>query len=308
MSRFQTYFPHIDNVYSHRSTQRHKRRRFVSHYWDCRLKGRPPGTKKSTDPDKKKRKRVARERDLCDVKIKITEYFDQREYEEQLGQRPPGAPELDATSPMTANMSGSVGASANHQQYFGQSRLIPQQQVGPWELPTDLGQPTMGVPQYTPSHAIPAPPPKKYYTFQRVNGNGGNGKGDGVAGPHKHSLEESDRVKKNSVLRWQAKLEKDDRKRMQVSVVTDPYLHNASQSQSFVTRPCSFGLCVVTTEDPRVATARCIRHLMHAKLVLWPNPDHSTYSGYLLATLLQLILLSKYCVYVHAVLFSNILQ
>ncbi|KAF2652867.1 hypothetical protein K491DRAFT_28681 [Lophiostoma macrostomum CBS 122681] len=73
---FTTYFPHVDNVYSHRSSQRHKRKRFVSHYWDCRLKGRPPGTKKSTDPEKKKRKRVARERDLCEVKIKITEYFD----------------------------------------------------------------------------------------------------------------------------------------------------------------------------------------------------------------------------------------
>ena len=61
------------------------------------------------------------------------------------------------------------------------------------------------------------PPPKKFYTFQRVNGNGGNGKGDGVAGPHKHTLEESDRVKKNSVLRWQAKVDKDDRKRTLVS-------------------------------------------------------------------------------------------
>src|ERR1700716_2847606 len=73
--RFQTYFPHVDNVYSHRSTQKYKRKPFVSHYWDCRLKGRPPGTPKSDDPTKKKRKRTARERDLCDVKIKITEYF-----------------------------------------------------------------------------------------------------------------------------------------------------------------------------------------------------------------------------------------
>src|SRR5271167_2826937 len=73
--RFETYFPHVDNVYSHRSTQRYKRKPFVSHYWDCRLKGRPPGTPKSNDPNKKKRKRTARERDLCDVKIKITEYF-----------------------------------------------------------------------------------------------------------------------------------------------------------------------------------------------------------------------------------------
>lgn len=73
-SRFETYFPHIDNVYSHRSTQRYKRKSFVSYYWDCRLKGRPPGTPKTTDPNKKKRKRQGRGLDLCDVKIKIVEY------------------------------------------------------------------------------------------------------------------------------------------------------------------------------------------------------------------------------------------
>jgi len=78
------------------------------------------------------------------------------------------------------------------------------------------------MPQFTAGTGPPLPrtPPKKYYTFQRVNGNGGNGKGDGVAGPHKHTLEESDRVKKNSVLRWLAKCEKDDRKKSQVSLFT----------------------------------------------------------------------------------------
>lgn len=53
---------------------------------------------------------------------------------------------------------------------------------------------------------------QKYYTVQRVNGNGGNGKGDGIAGPHKHSLEESDRVKKNSIQRHFLKEEKEKRK------------------------------------------------------------------------------------------------
>ena len=85
----------------------------------------------------------------------------------------------------------------------------------------DVSQGGMAMPQFT---AGPGPPPlprpsKKYYTFQRVNGNGGNGKGDGVAGPHKHTLEESDRVKKNSVIRWMAKVEKDDRKKTQVSLL-----------------------------------------------------------------------------------------
>ncbi|KAL8672306.1 MAG: hypothetical protein Q9168_003222 [Polycauliona sp. 1 TL-2023] len=47
----------------------------VSHYFDCRIKGRILGTAKSEDPTKKKRKRQARERDLCDVKIKIIKYF-----------------------------------------------------------------------------------------------------------------------------------------------------------------------------------------------------------------------------------------
>lgn len=73
-TRFETYFPHVDNIYSHRSTQRHKRRPIVSHYWDCRLRGRVPGTPKSTDPNKKKRKRQGRGLDLCDVTIKIVEY------------------------------------------------------------------------------------------------------------------------------------------------------------------------------------------------------------------------------------------
>ncbi|KAF5018593.1 hypothetical protein F66182_9422 [Fusarium sp. NRRL 66182] len=134
--QFEAYFPHVDNVYSHRSTQRYKRKPFISHYWDCRMKGRPPGTPKSDDPNKKKRKRSARQRDLCDVKIKITEYF-------------PGAQlELD-------NSSSVVG--------------------------------------------------QRLWTIQRVNGNGGNGKGDGVAGPHKHTLERSDEIKKNSVQRYLAK-------------------------------------------------------------------------------------------------------
>ncbi|KAJ4353433.1 uncharacterized protein N0V89_005162 [Didymosphaeria variabile] len=180
---FQTYFPHVDNVYSHRSTQRHKRKRFVSHYWDCRLKGRPPGTKKSTDPDKKKRKRVARERDLCDVKIKITEYFDGAELTEQTGLQPP----ID-----------SFEASGSGGQFFGQNNSGMQ-----WPV-----TPTMNMRQA--SHANGQP--KKFYTLQRVNGNGGNGKGDGVAGPHKHTLEESDRVKKNSVQRWLMKNEREKKK------------------------------------------------------------------------------------------------
>ncbi|KAK2591401.1 hypothetical protein QQS21_010907 [Conoideocrella luteorostrata] len=151
--QFETYFPHVDNVYSHRSTQRYKRKPFVSHYWDCRMKGRPPGTAKSEDPSKKKRKRNARERDLCDVKIRITEYF------------PNASTYVDREAAEAAAAAGAT-------------------------LPT--GQ--------------------RFWTVQRVNGNGGNGKGDGVAGPHRHTLEKSDEIKRNSVQRYLAQQEKDVKK------------------------------------------------------------------------------------------------
>jgi len=178
-------------VYSHRSTQKYKRKPFVSHYWDCRLKGRPPGTPKSDDPNKKKRKRVARERNLCDVKIKITEYLPgatQGDVVGHLGQQPradggDGAPDIDPV--------------IQAQQIFGLNAIDPE---------------ALLVPPGTPGTG-------RYYTMQRVNGNGANGKNDGVAGPHKHSLEDSDRVKKNSVERWVAKNEKEVKsKKIQVSL------------------------------------------------------------------------------------------
>lgn len=185
-SRFETYFAHVDNVYSHRSTQRYKRKPFVSHYWDCRLKGRPPGTPKSEDPNKKKRKRVARERDLCDVKIKITEYF-------------PGAmlrPDFvpDGGQSIDGNNNGefySPNATAG---------LAVQDSRRPYGSSGEQGH--------------PGSTGERFYTIQRVNGNGGNGKGDGIAGPHKHTLEESDRVKKNSVQRFLMKRDKEEKKSM----------------------------------------------------------------------------------------------
>ena len=168
----------MDNIYSHRSTQRYKRKPFVSHYWDCRLKGRPPGTAKSDDPNKKKRKRQARERDLCDVKIKITEYF-------------PGARALMGTD-------FPVETPAN-------------------DNPFAPGRPLSS--SQTPNNALPALSEPgndgaRYYTIQRVNGNGANGKGDGTAGAHKHTIEESDKVKKSSIHRHFLKEEKERRKSM----------------------------------------------------------------------------------------------
>jgi hypothetical protein len=178
----------VDNVYSHRSTQKYKRKPFVSHYWDCRLKGRPPGTPKSDDPNKKKRKRTARERDLCDVKIKITEYF-------------PGAMLRPDFVP-----DGEQGPDGNSS---GNSFFSPVQPV-----PLAVQQQSFGM--LTAANGVASNHPgstgHRYYTIQRVNGNGGNGKGDGVAGPHKHTLEESDKVKKNSVQRFMAKKDKVEKK------------------------------------------------------------------------------------------------
>ncbi|GAW20213.1 hypothetical protein ANO14919_097100 [Xylariales sp. No.14919] len=165
--QFETYFPHIDNVYSHRSTQKYKRKNFISHYWDCRMKGRPPGTPKSDDPAKKKRKRFARERDLCDVKIKITEHF----------------PDATFSADGTINASPTTSFPPLHQFPDGVVRRIS-----------------------NPSAA------KKYWTIQRVNGNGGNGKGDGVPGPHKHTLQKSDEIKKSTVQRFLAAQEKEAKK------------------------------------------------------------------------------------------------
>lgn len=52
----------------------------------------------------------------------------------------------------------------------------------------------------------------RYFTIQRVNGNGANGKNEGVGGGHRHTLEDSDRVKKNSVQRHILKQEKERKK------------------------------------------------------------------------------------------------
>lgn len=163
--RFQTYFPHVDNVYSHRSTQKYKRKPFVSHYWDCRLKGRPSGTAKSDDPNKKKRKRQARERDLCDVKIKITEFF-------------PGA----------------RAAMINDSSMGGPAELDTVFEPGRVAAPREMSE-------------RPGADGGRYYTIQRVNGSG-----TGTDGGHKHTLEESDDIKKNSVQRHFLKEEKVKRK------------------------------------------------------------------------------------------------
>jgi hypothetical protein len=66
-------------------------------------------------------------------------------------------------------------------------------------------------PSLAPNH--PGAHGGRYFTIQRVNGNGANGKNDGVGGGHQHTLEESDRVKKSSVQRFAMKDKKDRRTR-----------------------------------------------------------------------------------------------
>lgn len=158
------------------------------------MKGRPPGTPKTHDPNKKKRKRTARERNLCDVKIKITEYF-------------PGA----IVSPPGAESGFGPMSHSNHANSFllaGSTGSL------------DGSQP-FGV--LTPSATLPPGHPgatgARYYTIQRVNGNGGNGRTDAVGGPHRHTLDESDRIKKNSVQRSLLKEEKEKKK----SIVSNPF-------------------------------------------------------------------------------------
>lgn len=82
----------------------------------------------------------------------------------------------------------------------------------------DGGEPPQPFGVLAPSSALPADHPgaggARYYTIQRVNG-GAHGKGNEGSG-HKHTLEESDAIKKNSVRRKILKEEK-EKKRNDVS-------------------------------------------------------------------------------------------
>ncbi|KAL2798458.1 hypothetical protein BJX66DRAFT_322798 [Aspergillus keveii] len=210
--QFRTYFPHVDNVYSHRSTQRYKRKPLVSHYWDCRLKGRPPGTPKSDDPNKKKRKRTARERDLCDVKIKITEYFPG--YAAGGGGGILGSEADHIPIPMAFSPGVGVEAplSAAEPSLPGGNVLLQY----PSSASVGNGNENQPFGVLTPNPPLPEGHPgangQRFFTIQRVNGNGANGKNDGVSGGHRHTLEESDRVKKNSVQRLLLKEARDRKK------------------------------------------------------------------------------------------------
>ncbi|KAL8687050.1 MAG: hypothetical protein Q9224_005266, partial [Gallowayella concinna] len=75
----------------------------------------------------------------------------------------------------------------------------------------------------------PNPDDRRFYTIQRVNGNGANGKNDGSAGPHKHSLEDSDRIKKNSVVRHMLKMEKEKKKTELLASTSESLFRSSSR-------------------------------------------------------------------------------
>ncbi|OAP60747.1 hypothetical protein AYL99_05749 [Fonsecaea erecta] len=269
---FLTYFPHVDNVYSHRSTQKYKRKAFVSHYWDCRLKGRPSGTPKSDDPNKKKRKRQARERDLCDVKIKITEYFSAEEAKKLglVGGNDMNGADAGANGTVGSDM-GTLGGMDNSELTIvledGTNGVGGAGQLGTGtsvsQNNTNHTDPNFGLlelPRPLPQ-GHPGADGKRWYTIQRVRGNPGGGavkdssKRDGnVNGDvedeiesslldpnlnadldHKHTLDESDRIKKNSVQRWLLKEEKEKKRlsKLPSSGISNQSTANESVSPSF---------------------------------------------------------------------------
>ncbi|KAB8338964.1 hypothetical protein FH972_021903 [Carpinus fangiana] len=196
---FETYFRYVDNVYSHRSTQRYKRNPFIAQYWDCRLKGRPPGTRKSEDPNKKKRKRVARERDQCDVKIKIVEFF----------------PGVVVQSGFDAAMCTAASEDARETVAPGTTEFTTHPPVATSAISTTHSVPEPGwTMPLTSAGGMSIPEAsaagQKIYTILRVNG-GAAGDG-GTPSSHRHSLEYSDKVKRNSVARERLKDEREKKK------------------------------------------------------------------------------------------------
>ncbi|KAL4776470.1 hypothetical protein BDW60DRAFT_213862 [Aspergillus nidulans var. acristatus] len=225
---FRTYFPHVDNIYSHRSTQHYKRKPLVSHYWDCRLKGRPPGTPKSDDPNKKKRKRTARQRDLCDVKIKITEYFPGYAVGLGAGAGAGGAEGLGSAEqqqqfslPFSPNGVGVDTPLTTVESLPGVNTLLHFPSAAGGDASQSQNQPFGVLTPYPPlPEGHPGADGQRFFTIQRVNGNGANGKNDGVSGGHRHTLEESDRVKKNSVQRFLLKEARERKKALSATTRT----------------------------------------------------------------------------------------
>lgn len=148
---------------------------------------------------------MARERDLCDVKIKITEFFEGGE-----NARMQQVPDEQMVEGDGQQGHGQENGEGEANGYYASHTPQPPSHTNPnldpsfqppQPRPPGPSPPPPQHPHNSVRTAHPDAPGARYFTIQRVNGNGGNGKGDGVAGPHKHSLEDSDRIKKNSVIR-----------------------------------------------------------------------------------------------------------
>lgn len=92
----------------------------------------------------------------------------------------------------------------------------------------------------TPNPTLPEGHPgvtgERFFTIQRVNGNGANGRNEGVGGGHRHTLEDSDRVKKNSVQRHVLNEARDRKKPNQVRTFIP--LHCLPCPTPMESRPC----------------------------------------------------------------------
>ena len=158
---------------------------------------------------------MARERDLCDVKIKITEYF-------------PGS-----------NSSKTVGGNELTTEHSGGANLFASPSANGHQHPA----PTTILGSNDGSASVhqgePGGSGARYYTIQRVNGNGANGKECVSTGGHKHSIEDSDKVKKNSIYRFLLKEEKEKRK-SQVShfLIYSGYFRPVETSSSTMSFAC----------------------------------------------------------------------
>lgn len=188
----------------------------MSHYFDCRLKGRPAGTPKSEDPTKKKRKRSKRERDLCDVKIKITEFM-------------AGATRDD------------IQAHLNLQPRSSDFRAE--------DILARVNAEAMATAQASFDSATPPlVATKRFYTVQRVNGTGAGGtRGEQICPNHRHTLEESDRIKKNSVLR--AEIKKTQKEKLPPVVSENLLCSGNRRREMWDDDPVGFAMHFVTLDN-----------------------------------------------------------
>ena len=128
---------------------------------------------------------------MCDVKIKITEYFPDAVMSADPAEQKSA---MDSLSSSLFFPDGGGGGARGSQSFGGVLTMLNP------VLPES----------HHPHHPITGG--QKFFTIQRVNGNGGNGKTDGVEGGHRHTLEDSDRIKKNSVYRYMLRKAKDEKR------------------------------------------------------------------------------------------------